>query len=250
MKDKPWDSEMSVSIRGYELNVHAMGTSGDAFVLVPGIGVSKRYFLPLAEELSRRGRVYLMELPGFSDTREPKHGLTIAEFAALVLDALRVLGIGGALWVGHSMGSQVVTEMALLDPASSRGLVLLAPTINSRERRPWIQALRLFQDSLREPPAVNIIVLTDYLRCGLRWYLKTLPQMLGQRLEERIRNVVLPVLIVRGARDPIVPDYWLRELSEACPTASTAEVAGESHVMMYRRADVVAGHCLAMAGIR
>ena len=64
----------SLVIDGRHVNVHELSVlrPTDAeqpdlptFVLVHGLGVSSRYFVPLAELLSRHGRVVVFDLPGF-----------------------------------------------------------------------------------------------------------------------------------------------------------------------------------------
>ncbi|MCC3276006.1 alpha/beta hydrolase [Arthrobacter sp. zg-Y40] len=210
--------------------------SGSEVVLVHGIGASERYFGPLIWELARTATVHTLELPGFGTAPKPERQLQMEDFGRIAVQALEAAGIRGAQWVGHSMGCQVVVEMALAAPDAVSSVVLLGPTINDAERSAPLQALRLLQDCLGEPPAVNAILVTDYLfRAGPRWYLKTLPVMIRHRMEERIRGVQPPVLLVRGGKDPVVRADWLARLAAARPGTRTAEVPGQPHVMMYNR---------------
>jgi pimeloyl-ACP methyl ester carboxylesterase len=185
-------------------------------------------------------------LPGFGPTRRPERALSIRDFGRLTALALRRHGIGPAVLVGHSMGCQVAVEAALAG-AAVRALALLGPTVNRHERTAWQQGLRLAQDTGREPPAANWVVFSDYARCGVRWYLAVLPHMIGHRLEERLPAAGVPVLLLRGKHDPIVPRSWLAELQERCPEAAVAEIGGAAHVAMYRQPRAVARHCLDLA---
>jgi alpha-beta hydrolase superfamily lysophospholipase len=47
------------------------------------------------------------------------------------------------------------------------------------------------------------IVFTDYVRCGLGWYLTELPMMMAYPTEKRLAFVDTPTLILRGSRDPV-----------------------------------------------
>lgn len=214
-------------------------------MLVPGIGMSPRYFEPLARELAAEATVHAIHLPGFGQARRPRRSLPISEFGRLAAQALLDAGAGPAIIVGHSMGCQVAVEMALADPEAVRGLVLLGPSTNSRERSAWRQGLRLLQDSLREPARVTWMAVGDYRRCGMRWYFATVPYMISHRLEERLRLVRVPVVLLRGERDPIAPRAWLDELAAAGGTA--ADVPGQAHVAMYRNPQAVARYCLDLA---
>ncbi|MFT4471149.1 alpha/beta fold hydrolase [Arthrobacter sulfonylureivorans] len=246
----PGETAQLLTVEGCRLRVRTVGSGPEVFVLVHGIGVSGRYFEPLAIELARHGRVHLIDLPGYGGLPKPDRPLDLVEHARLVHCAMTELAIGPALLVGHSMGCQVIAELALLHPESCTGLVLLGPTTNRRERNVWKQGWRLVQDFFREPLAVDAIVVTDYLRCGPRWYLAQLPAMIYQKLEDRVARVRVPVRIIRGSRDPIVPLYWCRELADALPGTTVDSIDGEGHVMMFRSPKPVAELCLAPAGPR
>lgn len=244
----PGETAQLLTIEGCQLRIRTVGSGPVDFVLVHGIGVSARYFEPLAAELARHGTVHLVDLPGHGGLPKPGRALDLVDFASLIDAAMTRLGIGPAVLVGHSMGCQVVVEMALLRQEAATALVLLSPTANRRERTAWKQGLRLFQDAFREPLTVDVIEVSDYLRCGPRWYLALLPAMLGQKLEQRISGVHVPVRIIRGARDPISPLYWCRELADACPGTTVDNIPGEGHVMMFRSPEPVAQLCLDPAG--
>ncbi|WAP52491.1 alpha/beta hydrolase [Arthrobacter sp. ATA002] len=225
--------QQRVRVREYDVDIRTYGSGAARVVLVHGIGASGRYYSRLVEELAKTSTVHTVEMPGFGSTPTPDSGLDMADFAAVTCDALRAAGIGPAQWVGHSMGCQVVTEMALMAPELVTSVVLLGPTINRGERNAVLQGFRLAQDCLREPPAINWILLTDYLRAGPRWYLRTMPKMVRHRLEERIGKVQAPVTLVRGERDPIVPAGWLQELAAARPGSAAVELPGQPHVCMF-----------------
>jgi len=214
------------------------------FVLIHGIGVSSRYFRPLAVELSRTATVYNLDLPGHASTPKPGRTLSVPDYARAAWQALDDLGVQDPILVGHSMGAQIAVEMANMRVRAARALVLLAPTNYPPERTAWRQALRLGQDTLGEPWRVNAIIFSDYaFRCGLPWYFRTVPQMLSNCLEDGIRTVKQPVLVVRGECDPIVPEAWTSALALLAPQGRATRVAEENHVMMYRSAATVAALC-------
>lgn len=239
-----WEHSQTIVVGDLSCAVRTVGTGSREVILIHGIGVSARYFEPLAERLARTCTVHAIELPGFAAMPAPRRRLTVPEFGALAAEVMRTLGVRDAVVVGHSMGSQVAAEAVRAAPELVERLVLLAPTVNDRERTVATQMMRLGQDTLRESPVANYIVVSDYFRAGMRWYLKTLPSMLEHRLEEVLPGITCPVVLVRGSRDPIVPTDWLARLAATGQDVTTGEIQGEPHVMMYRSPEPTARFCL------
>jgi pimeloyl-ACP methyl ester carboxylesterase len=204
-----------------------------AFVLVHGIGVSSRYFQPLAAELARLGAVYLVDLPGYGAAPDPRRDVSITDHAAVLASVLRRAGLEDAVLIGHSWGSQVVSMLAHEHPEVTERIVLMAPTLEPEARTFWRATRNLLRDALREPPAVFGIAVTDYLlRCGVPYLLRQMPHMLSDRIEVRVGELRARVLVVNGDRDPIVSDGWARTLSRLPDRAEFCEVHGP-HVIMH-----------------
>jgi pimeloyl-ACP methyl ester carboxylesterase len=219
----------------------AHGAGAAPFVLVHGIGVSSRYFQRLATELSRYGTVYAVDLPGFGRSPKPDDQLTVEAMAALLEAFLRSEGLENAILVGHSMGTQFVVEAAAVHGSRVGGIVLAGAVVDERARQPWQQGMRLARDMLRESLTANWIVSTDYLRSGLRWYFTELPVMLGYRIEQRLPLVDVPVLVLRGSRDPIAPRGWSARLARTARDGKLVEVPGAAHVAQHTKPHLVAG---------
>lgn len=226
--------------------------AGRQFVLVHGIGVSSRYYTRLARALAPSGGVHVVELPGFGRAPRPVEPLSIEEHAAVVNAYVREAGLDRPTIVGHSMGVQVVVESALQAPELFSGVVGIGGVVDPSLRTAHQQALRLAQDTLREPPLANWAVLVDYVRTGPRWYLQTLPIMLGYRIEEALPRLQVPLLLVRGARDPIATQAWAEQMRRLAPGSRLVTVDRAAHVAMYSRpeevAEAVLAHARATAG--
>ena len=221
-----------------------------AVVLIHGIGASHRYLRRLHGLLAGSVDTFSIDLPGFGATPTPEHTLTVAEQATYLLGALEQLGVLEFVLVGHSMGTQFAVEAALQQPQRIPHVVLMGPVVN--DHRPTVaqQALALGRDCLFfESPSSNALVFTDYLRCGPGWYLKNLRIMMDYRLEERIDGVDAPVLVLRGANDPVAPADWCRRLAARGTRSQFLEIDGTGHVVQHNRAAEVAASILAFAGI-
>lgn len=206
---------------------------GPIFVLVHGIGVSSRYFHPAAAELAKSGAVYLIDLPGYGAAPDPKRDVSIADHAGVLAGVLLDSSMVNPVLVGHSMGSQVVSRLAVDSPNVTDRIVLLAPTMPSTERSFWPAAWRLVVDGVRNPVHANLIIAWDYLvRCGLPYFFRQLPHLFDDRIEERLPRISARTLVLTGDRDLVVPQSWARFVAESIPRARFETVKGP-HVIMY-----------------
>jgi pimeloyl-ACP methyl ester carboxylesterase len=212
---------------------HRYGTgTGTPFVLVHGIGVGLSYFTRLAPLLAEHGPVHVLELPGFGSAPKPSGVLTVEENGAFVTAFLRSLGLPVVL-IGQSMGCQIVLEAALRVPELVQRLVLIGVVTDPAERTALMQGLRLVQDVLGETPATNWAVFSEYVKCGPRRYLATLPSMLAYDTEAAVSAVPVPTMLLRGAKDPIFRRPWARRLAALLAIGGLIEIPGAVHNAMH-----------------
>ncbi len=222
-----WTRVGGWAIHGWEAG------SGPPVVLVHGLGVSGRYLLPTAHELAGDFRVLVPDLPGFGASTRPRRPLTLPELSGLLDRFTEASGIGRAVFVANSFGCQVITHLAATRPERVERLVLAGPTVDDSARDPFRQGWRLLRDSLQEPPEVVRMVVADYLRAGPVTVASTAAAALHDRIEENARGVVAPALVVRGSRDPLVPQRWAERLAAAFPDGSLHVVEGAPHAVNY-----------------
>jgi 2-hydroxy-6-oxonona-2,4-dienedioate hydrolase len=204
-----------------------------AVVLLPGLGVSSRYMLPLARELAPFYRVFAVDLPGFGRSERPPRPLGLVELAEALASWMRATGLRSATLVGNSYGCQIAVELAARRPRFVERLVLIGPTTDPAYRTRRQQVARLLLDAIREPISLIGLAASDYLRAGPRGVLRTLADALGHPLEARLPVVMAPALVIRGMRDPLVSAAWAERVASALPAGRLAVVPGVAHAAHY-----------------
>lgn len=234
---------------GFEFGViHSPGPRANAdaptFVIVHGIGTSHRYSAALHQALATSGHTYSLDLPGFGGMETPRHRLSVEQHATLLASVLSKLMTGPSarrcVVIGHSMGAQIATELAAQHPDLVSHLVLIGPVTDSRRCSALAQAIDLCRDTLKEPVSANLLVFGDYIRCGPRWYTRTLVSMLTFATADRIGHVAAPTLVLRGGDDPVSRQAWCAGLARQARHGTLSEIAGHRHLVHYSAADNVA----------
>ena len=227
-----------------DLRIHArvggLGQPGVPIVLVPGIGVSGRYFVPLARRLLRRRPTLAIDLPGAGKSSRPPHALPIPELANSLAAWLDAVGILRAGFVGNSMGCQVLVDLASRAQARFDSLVLTSPTVDPQARTGPEQLERLLEDIPREPLSLLRIISFDYLRFGPARFVETGKFALEDRPEDKLPLVEAPTVVVRGDQDPLVPQRWAEEVAELLPHGRLVVLKGEPHACHYSAPDRMA----------
>jgi 2-hydroxy-6-oxonona-2,4-dienedioate hydrolase len=204
-----------------------------AVVLVHGIGLSSLYLIPTLAQLGRYYRVYAPDLPGFGKSTKPQHVLNLQELADALVAWMDAVGLDQPVLLGNSVGCQIIVDLAVRHPQRLTGAVLQGPTVDPRARSASRQLARLLWDGQYEPVSHGFNLIVDYWRCGSRRFLRTFQYALLDPIEEKLPQVQVPTLVVRGTNDPIVQQRWAEEATDLLPNGRLVVIPGASHTIVY-----------------
>ncbi|PWH11703.1 MAG: alpha/beta hydrolase [Anaerolineae bacterium] len=225
-----------------QLTVHykERGAGEPVFILLHGFGASTFSWREVLAPFGELGRVIAYDRPAFGLTSRPMPGewqgqnpYSPEDQAALVIDLMDTLGIEKAWLVGNSAGGTVSVYTALTYPQRVSGLILVDAAIYTGGGSPaWVRPLLgtpqmrhlgpllarqiattgndFIRSAFHDPSLVTSEVLEGY-RKPLRannwdralWELTVASRPLG--LAERLGELNLPVLVITGDDDRIVP---------------------------------------------
>ncbi|KZE94266.1 Tropinesterase [Agromyces sp. NDB4Y10] len=220
-----------------------------SILLVHGIGMTHASLATVQGRIPPSVRTWNVDLAGFGDTERPARATSVEEYAQDLAELLDRLDAWPVVAAGHSMGTQIVLELARLRPDGVRHVVMVGPVVDVERRSVRQQALDLARDTLGEPMPVNALVVRDYFRGGVRWYLKMLREMMRYPTLERMPGCTVPATVVRGERDPIAREAWCRRLvAENGAEARLVSVAGDRHVVPRTSPERLAAELVRLAG--
>jgi len=228
-----------VEVFGLRMQVHEAGT-GESVLLLHGLGVSGRYFVPLARVLAGRRHVIVPDLPGWGRSDRPPRPLGVGGAADVLARFLDASGFAALPLVANSFGCQVALMLAERRPDLVGPLTLVGPTVDPRYRAWRLHAARLALDSAREPPTLWPILVSDYARMGYRRFAAAARAALEDRPEDRLSRLGSPVLVVRGERDAIATSEWASECASRVPRGSFATVGKAAHAAHFSHPHAVA----------
>jgi pimeloyl-ACP methyl ester carboxylesterase len=152
-----------VDIEGPVHYVEWPGPSERTFVLVHGLAGSHLNWVRVAPRLARRGRVVVVDLPGFG--RTPLAGRRSAMHVGrhLLGDFVRTVASGTTTVCGHSMGGGYAMLLAAFEPELVDGLVLTG-SVFPWARGGWPSPLVMAGFALYRTPVIGDVVVKQRFR--------------------------------------------------------------------------------------
>ena len=219
------------------------GGAGEPLLFLHGASGAPA-IMPFMETLAQRFDVLVPEHPGYGLSDEPEWLDNIHDAAYFYLDFLRQLGLKDVTLVGSSMGGWIAMEMAVRDTSRLRALVLVSPAGISA---PGVQPAdiflmpqeelvrRLFHDpKLAEarlaepvtPESIDIGLKNRHTTARLAWE----PRLHDPHLPKWLHRIDVPVQIVWGEHDRVLPVAFLETYRKLLPRAEVHVMAGAGHL--------------------
>jgi pimeloyl-ACP methyl ester carboxylesterase len=199
-------------------------------VLVHGLS-SGRTLKPLIRALGTRRPVYAPDLPGFGMSDQPIHPLDVPGLADALRRWLLDNNLAPAIVVGVSFGCQVAVDLAAAYPAAVERLVLVGPTFDPEARTAGRVALRWARNAPRSSPRLAPTIVHDFIDAGPWRSVRTLRQALDDPIEDKLGDIEAPTLVVRPARDHLVPEAWTERVAELIPDSELVVLPKAAHTI-------------------
>jgi pimeloyl-ACP methyl ester carboxylesterase len=245
------------------------GGAGPPLVLVHGLGLDRRCWLPVRESLEQHHDVVAVDLPGFGESRALRKGdaPSPARLAEVLEHEFDQLGLVAPAVVGNSLGGWVALELARRGRAGC--VVAIAPSgLETPVERGYIIALNeLMRARARlSAPFARRLSATSVARTvlfgGLRsrpWRVPTpegerdlhefgrspgfqsaLRAGIGTRLPTGLTGINVPIRIAYGTFDFMLGALTAPRFAAAIPGAELVPLLGLGHVPMLDDPDLVA----------
>jgi pimeloyl-ACP methyl ester carboxylesterase len=245
---------------------------GPVVVLVHGLGGFAASWQPTIDALAGQATLLAPDLPGFGRSAKPPTRYGLDFFAAALDGFLEALGARPTALVGHSLGAGVALAWALRRPGRVDRLALLGGLVPGFTYRPspafrllalagvgeavaLLGCAPLYRAALARcfyrarPEAVAFLIEHDYAirtTWGARAaYLATLRAVRedfasrGPAYRRALAELDLPVLLIHGRQDRVVPAGHCREVARVLPRAEARWLEACGHFPQLEQARAV-----------
>lgn len=260
-----------IEINGLVVHFKIMGQGEPVFVLLHGFGASLYSWQPVMEQFSQLGTVIAFDRPAFGLTERPlswegQNPYSPEAQVALVIGLLDHFAIEQAILIGNSAGGTVAMQVALTHPQRVSALILVDPAVYAGGGAPaWIRPLlrtpqmrhlgplfarqiqargpQLVELAWHDPSRLSPETIALYQKPlqvenwdKALWEFTLASQASG--LADRLAEFTLPVLVITGDDDRIVPTADSIRLAGELPAASLVVIPQAGHVPHEERPDL------------
>jgi pimeloyl-ACP methyl ester carboxylesterase len=226
------------------------GGSGAPLVFLHGAG-GVFGVLPFMARLAERFDVIVPDHPGYGKSDEPAWLENIHDLAYFYLDFLARLGLEKVLLAGASMGGWMALELAVRNASRLQALVLNAPAgvaapgiepadvfLLSPEEgvRTLVHDQSIADRKLAAPPppeALDLVLKNRHTTARLAWE----PRFHDPHLPKWLHRIDVPVHLVWGAQDRVLPLGIGHELKRIMPKAELHVLEGCGHLPQEEKVD-------------
>lgn len=254
-----------VEINGLTVHYKEMGQGDLTFILLHGFGASLFSWRDVMQPLSQYGRVIAFDRPAFGLTERPMPGEWTGENpygpeaqVDIVIGLMDALGVEQAVLVGNSAGGTVSINTALAYPQRVQALVLVDAAVYAGGGAPaWVRPLlgtpqmrhvgplisrqlqaqgRAFiQTAWHDPTRITPDIYVGYEKPlqaegwdRALWELTAASH--ASDLEGRLGELFMPVLVLTGDDDRIVPTEQSLRLGSEIPQAELIVIPQCGHL--------------------
>lgn len=248
---------------GVKIHYKEIGYGNSSLVMLHGMLGNLESWHQIAPLLSSSGyRVTAYDRPAFGLTNRPaarkrNNPYTPEAQTAQAMQLMKKLGIEKPVLIGHSAGGNLAMRLAIENPASFKALILISPGIFTEIPPKLIR--ELFNLDLLEPIGLNIVrgipqqidnliertyynpeSVSEYMFNAYTQPLKIknwdraiweyIKAQDDTMLKYNLEKITIPVLIIQGREDRIIPVFNNRILADALPDAELQIIEKCGHV--------------------
>ncbi len=190
------------------------------------------------ELMAAKHRLIAFECPGFGNSPVNERTKSMAELAGTMAKAIAALGIDKYAVSGISFGGKLALWTAILNPDKVTAAALLAPAaIRPENTRPPLDPAQLrallFAHPERLPPMPPAD--PELLKKSIGFALRIIGPDRDAEMEARMKECKVPVLVLLGTEDRLIPTTMGRHYRELLPDCYLMMIYDAAHALDVER---------------
>lgn len=211
------------------------GKNKKNILFLHGWGRNFKDWLNIAQNLSKKYKVILLDLPGFGGTKiPPENTFDTYDYANFVSSFIKKIRLTKTTLIGHSFGGKISIVLAAKYPEFFEKLILVSAsgveekTLYVKLRNRLFKSLKLlpFPQKIKSTIS-NILGSRDYKSVGIMR--NSFIKIINQDVSKEAKKIKTPTLIIWGEKDKEVPVKWGKKLNQLIKKSYLRIIWGAGH---------------------
>lgn len=229
---------MIKNIDDVSVNYIDYGEGSNTLVLLHGWGQNIEMMKPIGDRFKKYNRIVIVDLPGFGISEEPTYVWSLNDYVECVKELLDKLKIENPILIGHSFGGKI--SLLYASKYKVEKLILFGSPFKQEIKKLSLKTKTL--KFLKTVPIINKlegfakkhIGSTDYKKASDTMR-KIMVEHVNMDIEEEVKKIKCPTLLVWGTMDQEVPVERAYELEKLIGDAGVVTYEGCSHYAYLER---------------
>ena len=233
---------MQIKIKDYNINYEVVG-EGKPIIMLHGWLTDLESMRPLTTNLSKKFKVYLVDVIGFGKSDLPESPLTSDDFGDFLKEFIEKLNIENPILIGHSNGGRIIINAVgrkLINPKK----IVLIDSAGLKPKRPISYHIKvaifkigkLFLNLLPNTKSIkqfkedlmNKVGSSDY-KASPMVLKETMKIILNEDQRYLLKNITMPTLLIWGTLDTATPISDAKEIEKTLPNCGLVEYPNGTH---------------------
>lgn len=209
---------MYFDYKGISLYYEKYGSGEENLVILPGWGDTRNTFNHLIRTLEDYYTIYIVDYPGFGNTKFPNYDMKIYDYADLIEEWLRFLNLENSTLLGHSFGGRIIItltgyyqynyeKIVLMNAAGIKPKKTIYQKLRAKTYKILKRLVKILPKTIREKlreklfnhfSSLDYRVLPDNMK-------KTFQNIVSEDLTTYLKNIKSNTLLLWGEKDTSTP---------------------------------------------
>lgn len=233
---------MQVEINNCNIYYEVIG-EGKPVILLHGWLATLETMRPIANNLCKNFKVYLVDVIGFGKSDLPEHPLNTEDFGNFLKDFVDKLNIENPILIGHSNGGRIIINAVGRGIVKANKIVLIDSAGIKPKRNLWYylkisfykcgkfflnllpntKGIKKFKEKLRSKVGSE-----DY-KTSANVLKETMKLIVNEDMSYLLPKISVPTLLFWGSLDTATPISDARKMEKLIPDCGLIEYAGSTH---------------------
>jgi pimeloyl-ACP methyl ester carboxylesterase len=234
------------------LDIHYLtGGKGEPLIIVHGGSSGASAWVKNLEVLARKYTIYMPDMPGFGSSQTYEGDYSIPKMVEFIDNFAQCLELPNFFLMGHSLGGGISLHYVMKYPEKIRKLVLVSSLCLGKEIAWWVRLSSLtlkwqgFGKAIvslfngikyvaRRLGRWEIVAPVSHASVQIGSYISSFTEQTVVLLSQ-LPSIMVPTLVVWGAKDPVVPSAQAYAAAELIPDCQVKVFANTGHGVFSER---------------